>query len=256
MNTPPRVEVLAVPGLKLVEPGDDLARLIGDALDAAGIGLVDGDVVAVAQKVVSKAEGRFVDLAGVVPSAAAEEWAAKTGKDPRLVEVILSESNEVVRHRPNLMIVEHRWGHVAANAGVDRSNIGHDGRELVLLLPEDPDASAERLRAALAARFGASAGVIVTDSVGRAWRAGTTAIALGCAGVLSVDDIRGEKDLYGRTLEVSVVGHADQIASAAALVVGEAAEGMPVAVVRGLSVPAHTLPGKALIRPKEEDLFR
>lgn len=256
MTAAQRLTVTAVPGLPLVEPGDDLTALIAGAIEAAGERLVDDDVLVVAQKVVSKAEGRYVDLAEVTPSPEAERWAELTGKDARLAEVILRESTEVLRHRPNLLIVEHRLGHVAANAGVDQSNIAHGESERVLLLPADPDGSAARLADALGRHFGARVGVIVSDSVGRAWRTGTVAIALGAAGVKSIDDIRGKPDLFGRDLRVSIVGHADQIAAAAALVIGEAAEGTPVALVRGLPRPDTVLPASDLNRPRSEDLFR
>ncbi len=245
-----------IPGLPEVRPGDDVAALIGDALDAADIQLKPGDVIVVAQKIVSKAEGRYVDLADVQPGAEAEAWAAKTGKDPRLVEAILGETTSVLRWRPNLLVVEHKRGWVMANAGADQSNIeGREG-ERVLLLPVDPDASAARIRAALEARYGGPYGVLIADSVGRAWRVGTVGLALGAAGVQTVADIRGQLDRQGRELKVSIVGIGDEIAAAANLLIGEAAEGTPVAVVSGLKVLSETQTGADLVRPSSEDLFR
>jgi coenzyme F420-0:L-glutamate ligase/coenzyme F420-1:gamma-L-glutamate ligase len=220
----------------MVRVGDDLSALIIAALDRAGRTFTDRDVLVVAQKIVSKAEGRMVDLATVTPTARAVALGQETGKDPRIVEVILSESRRVVRSRPNLIIVQHRLGFVMANAGVDQSNVAPaDGVQRVLLLPENPDASAERLRAALSARTCARIGVIISDSFGRAWRRGTAGIAIGAAGLPSLIDLRGQPDLFGRTLEVSIIGFADEIAAAASLLQGQAAEARPVVLVRGLS---------------------
>lgn len=248
-----RVEILAVAGMPVVQPGDDIASLIA----ARTPPLRDHDIIVVAQKIVSKAEGRIIDIASVTPSAEARALAAEIGKDPRLVEVILSESTRVVRSRPNLLIMQHRLGFVMANAGVDHSNVAApDGTERVLLLPRDPDASAEAIRAALAARFNARIGVIINDSFGRPWRRGTAGVAIGAAGVPSMIDLRGKPDLFGRTLEVSITGFADEVAAAASLLQGQADEGQPVAVVRGLSWTAPEEPAAALVRPPEEDLFR
>ena len=212
----------AVPGLPMVVPGDDLAGLLGDAMARAHMVPADGDVLVIAQKIVSKAEGRIVDIATVTASARAVELAGEIGKDPRVVEVILGEAVRVVRARPNLLIVEHKRGWVMANAGVDQSNVGGTGR--LLLLPEDPDASAERLRVSLSARFGVELAVVINDSFGRAWRRGTAGIAIGVAGLPSMIDLRGQPDLFGRILEVSIIGFADEIAAAASLLMGQAAE--------------------------------
>jgi coenzyme F420-0:L-glutamate ligase/coenzyme F420-1:gamma-L-glutamate ligase len=251
-----RLELFAVPGLPMIASGAPLATLIGNALARAGDTLRDRDVVVVAQKIVSKAEGRSVDLSAISPSPEAIRLAAEIGKDPRHVEVILSESRRIVRSRPHLMIMQHRLGFVMANAGVDRSNVAPlDGAPRVLLLPEDPDGSAEAIRAALAARFGARIGVVISDSFGRPWRRGTTGVAIGAAGLPSLIDLRGAPDLFGRTLEVSVIGLADEIAAAASLLQGQAAEAQPVVVVRGLNWSAPDLPASALVRPPEEDLF-
>ena len=249
------LELLALPGIPMVRASDDLAALIIAALGQRE--LRRGDVVVIAQKIVSKAEGRTVDLATVTPSPAAEKLAAEVGKDPRLVEVILDESTRVVRSRPNLIIVQHRLGFVMANAGVDQSNVAPaDGVHRVLLLPRDPDASAEAIRAKLQQRYGVQIGVIVSDSFGRAWRRGTCGIAIGAAGLPSLIDLRGQPDLFGRTLEVSIIGFADEIAAAASLLQGQAAEAQPVVLVRGLDWSAPNAPAAGLVRPPEEDLFQ
>ena len=254
---PVRLQISALPEFPLVRPGDDLVALIAAAAARGGMAPADGDVFVVAQKVVSKAENRIVDLGVVEPSARAIAVAAAVRKDPRLVEVILSESRRIVRQRPDVLIVEHRLGFVMANAGVDQSNVGPaDGGERALLLPEDPDRSAEALRSGLQARFGVRLGVIINDSFGRAWRRGTVGVALGAAGLPAVIDKRGEPDLFGRTLRATVIGYADEIAAAASLLMGQADEGRPVVIVRGLRWSAEILPGAALIRPEAEDMFR
>lgn len=251
------VELTAVPGLPMVQPGDDLAELLGAALERNGLVPRAGDVLVVAQKIVSKAEGRIVDVATVRPSDEAVRLGAEIGKDPRLVEIVLSESRRVVRARPNLIIVEHKLGYVMANAGVDQSNVApQDGVHRALLLPLDPDASAEALRARLSARFGVALAVIVSDSFGRAWRRGTVGVAIGAAGLPAVIDLRGKPDLFGRTLEVSIIGYADEIAAAASLLQGQADEARPVVLVRGLHWSAPDAPASDLIRPPQEDLFR
>jgi coenzyme F420-0:L-glutamate ligase / coenzyme F420-1:gamma-L-glutamate ligase len=250
-----RLELFALPGLPMVRAGDDLPALILAGLDRAGQTLRDRDVVVIAQKIVSKAEGRTVDLAGVVPSAEAVALAAQVGKDPRIVQVVLSESTKVVRSRPNLMIMQHRLGFVMANAGVDQSNVAAaDGHHRALLLPVDPDGSAAAIRTALAGH--ANVGVIISDSFGRPWRRGTAGVAIGSAGLPSVIDLRGQPDLFGRILEVSIIGFADEIAAAASLLQGQAAEAQPVIVVRGLTWNAPDIPVADVIRPAEEDLFQ
>jgi coenzyme F420-0:L-glutamate ligase/coenzyme F420-1:gamma-L-glutamate ligase len=251
------VELAAVPGLPMVQPGDDLAELLGAALERNGLIPSAGDVLVVAQKIVSKAEGRIVDVATVRPSEEAVKLGAEIGKDPRLVEIVLSESRRVVRARPNLIIVEHKLGYVMANAGVDQSNVApQDGVHRALLLPLDPDASAEALRARLSARFGVALAVIISDSFGRAWRRGTVGVAIGAAGLPALIDLRGRPDLFGRTLEVSIIGYADEIAAAASLLQGQADEARPVVLVRGLRWSAPDAPASELIRPPQEDLFR
>ena len=250
------LEIFAIPGLPMVRTGDDLASLIADAAVASRLTLRDGDVVVIAQKIVSKAEGRTVDLATVTPGAEAIALAAEVEKDPRIVQVVLSESVRVVRSRPNLMIMQHRLGFVMANAGVDQSNVApSDGVQRALLLPVDPDGSAETIRARLADRFGVKIGCVINDSFGRPWRRGTAGVAIGCAGLPSLIDLRGQPDLFGRILEVSIIGFADEIAAAASLLQGQAAEGQPVIIVRGLSWTAPDASIAELVRPPEEDLF-
>ncbi|MBI1182264.1 MAG: coenzyme F420-0:L-glutamate ligase [Alphaproteobacteria bacterium] len=251
-----RLTIFAVPGIPLVQPGDDLAGLILDALGASGEALQDGDVVVAAQKIVSKAEGRLVSLADVEPSARAVELAGITGKDPRMVELVLQESTEVLRAKTNVLIVEQKLGLVIANAGIDRSNVEGGTAEMALLLPVDPDASARGLRQALRERTGADVAVVIADSVGRAWRYGTTGMAIGCAGIEPLWDQRGDTDMFGKVLEVTEVAIADQIASAANLAMGEAAERTPVAVMRGLAAPRRERPATALVRARHEDMFR
>jgi coenzyme F420-0:L-glutamate ligase/coenzyme F420-1:gamma-L-glutamate ligase len=251
------VKLAALTGIKLVEPGDDLGAIAVAAFATNGLAPEDGDVLVVAQKIVSKAEGRYVDLAAVRPSATAEALAAEVDKDPRFVEVVLSESMRVVRRRPGLLIVEHRLGFVMANAGVDHSNVPTaDAAERVLLLPLDPDGSARTLREYLIAGFGTRLAVIISDSFGRAWRKGTLGVALGAAGLPALVDLRGHPDLFGRPLQVTETGFADEIAAAAGLVMGQANESVPMVLVRGLSWSAPEVPAAALVRPAEHDLFR
>lgn len=250
-----RIEMLALPGLPLVKPGDDLAGLLISGLLDLGIALTDGDVLVVAQKVVSKAEGQLRDLRSIEPSRAARDLAVEVDKDPRLVELILSESRAVLRKKPGLLITEHRRGWIMANAGVDQSNLG-GGNEQALLLPRDPDASAEAIRARVLARFDVPVAVVIGDSFGRPWRLGTVGVALGAAGLPALVDRRGEVDLFGRELKATIIGFADQIASAAALVMGEAGESQPAVLLRGLTWSAPDDNAASLVRPADEDLFR
>jgi coenzyme F420-0:L-glutamate ligase / coenzyme F420-1:gamma-L-glutamate ligase len=257
MTTAPRIELIGVEGLPLVAPGDDVADLIVAGLERAALRPRADDIVVVAQKIISKAENRFVDLATIDPSDRARRIAAEVDKDPRLVEVILGESTRIVRQAHNLLITEHRLGYVMANAGVDHSNVGPvDGGERVLLLPRDPDQSAETLRSRLCGHYDCRLGVIINDSFGRAWRRGTVGVALGAAGIPALLDLRGRPDLFGRDLRVSIVGLADELAAAASLAMGQAAEAMPVVLVRGGAWAQQPLPASALIRPAPEDLFR
>jgi coenzyme F420-0:L-glutamate ligase / coenzyme F420-1:gamma-L-glutamate ligase len=251
------LEVIALEGLPLIGAGDDLAERIASALARNDVGLRASDVLVVAQKIVSKAEGRMVDLATVAPSAKALQLAAEVDKDPRLVELILSESVRVVRARRGVLIVEHRLGFIMANAGVDQSNVAPaGGPSRALLLPKDPDASAGALRRGLKARTGIDIAVVINDSFGRPWRQGTAGVAIGAAGLPALMDLRGRPDLFGRKLEASVVGFADEIAAAASLVMGQADEATPVVLIRGLSWSAPESTAASLIRPSNEDLFR
>ena len=253
----PALTLTAIPDLPLVEPGDDLAAILIDGLAHAGIAPAARDVLVVAQKVVSKAESRYRDLGAVTPSDRARDLARAVDKDPRLVEVILSESEAVVAHKPGVLVVAHRLGFVLANAGIDRSNVRPEpGAERVLLLPENPDASAAALKARLDAHFKIELAVIVSDSLGRAWRNGVTGIALGAAGLPALRDMIGRKDLFGRTLDVTQTGFADDIAAAASLLMGQADEGLPAVLLRGLAWREPASGARALLRPKDEDLFR
>ena len=249
------LSITALEGIPLVQPGDDLSALLVSALDGMGESLRDGDIIVVAQKIVSKAEGRLVPLDTVMPSDEAVALAGKVDKDPRLVDLILSESSDVLRTVPGVVIVEHTSGVVMANAGIDRSNVEETG-EVALLLPEDADASARALRDALKDKTGADVAVIIADSVGRAWRSGTVGLAIGCAGLEPLWDQRGDTDMFGKVLEVTEVAVADQVASAANLVMGEATEGRPAALVRGLNAPRSDRPARVAVRARTEDLFR
>jgi coenzyme F420-0:L-glutamate ligase / coenzyme F420-1:gamma-L-glutamate ligase len=248
-----RLSLFAVPGLPEVRPGDDLAALVLDRLDGDDAPL-DGDVVVFAHKVVSKAEGRIVELAGVAPSIPAQALADQTGKDPRIAELILAESRRIVRARVGVIIAEHRLGFIMANAGVDQSNSG--GGDRAILLPLDPDASAARLRDAIHRRCGRTIGVVISDSFGRPWRLGTCGVAIGAAGVAALLDRRGDPDRDGRALAATTIGHADEIAAAASLVMGQAGEGRPVVVVRGLGAGGPEARAAMLVRAPAEDLFR
>jgi coenzyme F420-0:L-glutamate ligase / coenzyme F420-1:gamma-L-glutamate ligase len=251
------LEVIALTGLPLIKVGDDLVELIASSLKRNGVEPRARDVLVVAQKIVSKAEGRMVDLATIKPSAQAIALAADVDKDPRLVETILSESVRVVRARRNVLIVEHRLGFIMANAGVDQSNVGPgDGAQRVLLLPENPDLSAQLLRRGLAAATGIDLAVVINDSFGRAWRQGTAGVAIGVAGLPGLIDLRGRPDLFGRTLEASIIGFADEVAAAASLVMGQADEASPVVLIRGLRWSAPESTAASIIRSPNEDLFR
>jgi coenzyme F420-0:L-glutamate ligase/coenzyme F420-1:gamma-L-glutamate ligase len=242
-------------GIPLIQEGDDLVRLVLDALQRHHIDLLRGDVLILAQKIVSKAEGRRVFLKNVKPSAQAKELAAKTEKDPHLVQLILDESAEILRARPGLIVVEHRLGFVSANAGIDHSNV--DEQEgWVLLLPKDPDSSADAMRKRFEVVSGARLGVLIIDSHGRAWREGTIGIAIGVSGVPGVVDLRGRLDLFGHELRATTVGAADELAAAASIVMGQAGEGCPAVHVRGFPYPLREGRLSELLRPKEMDTFR
>ncbi|MGE5642107.1 MAG: coenzyme F420-0:L-glutamate ligase [Byssovorax cruenta] len=245
--------------IPLIRQGDDLAEFVVNALEKNNIALEENDILVFAQKIISKAEGRAVNLVTVTPSERAIELAQQTEKDPRLVELILCESNEVLRTRIGTIIVEHKLGFVCANAGIDHSNVagaGDSTEEWVLLLPEEPDRSAQKLREAIRSKTGRRIGVLIIDSHGRAWRTGTVGVAIGIAGLPGLEDLRGKRDLFDFTLRITQVGAADELAAAASLVMGQAAEGTPVVHVRGFPYPLRDGSLKELIRPKDEDLFR
>jgi coenzyme F420-0:L-glutamate ligase/coenzyme F420-1:gamma-L-glutamate ligase len=251
------VTLIAVPGIPLIEPDDDLPRILIDALRNAEIELRQRDVVVVAQKIVSKAENRYLELSEVEPSPRALELAARLQKDPRHVEAILRESREVVRERTGLLITEHRLGYVMANAGIDQSNVAQaGGSNRVLLLPQDPDGFCGMLKCELDKAFGTEVAVVMNDSFGRPLRNGIVGVALGAAGLPCLVNLIGTKDLFGRSLEVTEVAFADEIASAASLLMGQAGEGLPVVVIRGLGWNAPEGRATDLVRPKQRDLFR
>jgi len=253
----PALALFALSHFPLIEPGADLGEMICRLCETRGPAVLDQDVVVIAQKVVSKAEGRYVDLVTVKPGEHALALAAQVQKDPRLVEVILGESRRVLRHRPGVLIVEHKLGFVVANAGVDQSNVDPTKGTLpVLLLPENPDASALRLREQFQQLLGRAVAVVINDSFGRAWRLGTVGVALGAAGLPALMNLRGTTDLYGRRLQVSETAFADEIAAAASLLMGQASEATPVVLLRGLRWPDLSLPAAALMRNPQDDLFR
>jgi coenzyme F420-0:L-glutamate ligase/coenzyme F420-1:gamma-L-glutamate ligase len=248
----PAIQIFPLHGLPQIGGASDLGALIADARGASDIALAKGDVLVVAQKIVSKAEGRVVRLDSVTPSERAVHWARDWGKDSRLIELVLSEAKSILRMERGVIIAETRHGFVCANAGVDVSNT-EDGT--AVLLPVDPDASARRIRDALRDRYGVDLAVIVSDSFGRAWREGLVNAALGVAGMEALRDERGLPDMYGRKLEATIIAVADEIAAAAGLVMGKA-EGTPVALARGVLRKKTEGSGRDLLRPKERDLFR
>jgi len=243
-------------GVPLVQPGDDLTAIVVQALAASQETLQPRDVLVLAQKIVSKAEGRIVDLKTVTPSPHAVDLASATAKDPRIVELILAESTEVLRQRPGAIIVAHRLGFVLPNAGIDMSNVGAEGDEYALLLPADPDRSCRELRDRLREQTGIEVAVLIIDSFGRAWRNGTVGTAIGVSGFPGLADLRGRPDLFGRPLQITEVGLADELAAAASLLMGQAAEGAPVVLARGVPYERRESSVQELIRPKTQDLFR
>ena len=257
MSTHHFLQLAALPDVPSITHGDDLVASTLAGLERAALRLVAGDVLVFAQKIVSKSEGRRVDLTTVTPGERALALARLVQKDPRLVELVLCESRRVVRTAKDVLIVEHHLGLIMANAGIDQSNVADPATgEFALLLPEDPDASAGRLRDALYAATGVTVGVIISDSFGRPWRIGTVGVAIGCAGVAATLDLRGTSDLFGRELRVTVVAHADEIAAAASLLMGQGTEALPIVLVRGLRTCASHQPAAALLRPGDEDLFK
>lgn len=252
-----RLEIFAPTGIPLIQPGADLVDVVFRALDDNGERLLPGDIVILAQKIVSKAENRFVSLADVKPSEQASWLAGETGKDPRLVELVLGESRGVLRHRPGVIIVEHRLGFIVANGGIDASNVlAGESDQVVLLLPVDPDRSAAEIRARFEAKVGGAIGVVINDSIGRAWRNGAVGTCLGSAGLAAHHDLRGSLDLFGRPLMISTMGLSDELAATASLLQGQGNEARPVVVVRGYGWSPSGQTAKDLIRPTNEDLFR
>jgi len=252
----PSLTITPLAGIPMVRAGDDLAALILTALGAQKLALEAGDILVVAQKIVSKSEGRQVSLASITPTPEAIQLAQETEKDPRLVELILRESTSVLRRKPGVLIVRQKLGLVGAQAGIDQSNIEHGADENALLLPEDPDRSARQIRDTIAKRTGVRPGVIVSDSMNRPWRLGTIGGAIGSAGIQVLDDRRGLHDIYGREMKVTMINRADSIATAATLVMGETTERTPVALVRGFAQEDHAQTARDIIRPLEEDMFR
>jgi coenzyme F420-0:L-glutamate ligase/coenzyme F420-1:gamma-L-glutamate ligase len=249
----------ALPKIPLVHSGDDLVKIINNGLTEAEIQLQDGDILVLAQKIVSKSEGRWINLHSIQPSDRAIELAERIDKDPRLVELILRESNQILRTRLGTIIVEHRLGFVCANAGIDHSNVAGEANpeaEWVLLLPENPDASAEFIRNNLEKAAGSHLGVMIIDSHGRAWRQGVVGVAIGLSGMPGLVDMRGQSDLFGYKLRITTIGAADELAAAASLVMGQAGEATPIVHVRGFPYPLRQGSLRELLRPKEQDLFR
>ncbi len=248
-----------LPSIPLIKQGDNLAKIMLDSCRLASLSLADGDIFVLAQKIVSKSEGRIVRLADVKPSPRAFRLAETAKKDPRVVELILQESGEILRVRPGLIIAEHKQGFVCANAGIDKSNVAPSGGksdENVLLLPKNADISAKKLRAALEKSAGRKFGVLIIDSHGRAWRNGIVGMAIGISGLPALADRRGEADLFGRPLKITQVGAADELAGAASLLMGQGAEATPIIHVRGFPYPLREGSLQELIRPKAQDLFR
>jgi coenzyme F420-0:L-glutamate ligase / coenzyme F420-1:gamma-L-glutamate ligase len=248
-----------LPNIPLVQINDDLVEIIWNGLSEAHIRLNEGDILVLAQKIVSKAEGRWENLVSIQPSARAIELADNIEKDPRLIELVLRESNGVLRTRTGTVIVEHRLGFVCANAGIDHSNVageGNSSEEWVLLLPENPDVSAQLIRQKLEVMCGFRLGVMIIDSHGRAWRQGVVGVAIGLSGLPGLVDMRGKSDLFGYNLRITTIGAADELAAAASLVMGQANEGTPIVHVRGFPYPLREGNLQELIRPKEQDLFR
>jgi coenzyme F420-0:L-glutamate ligase/coenzyme F420-1:gamma-L-glutamate ligase len=253
--TLPSFTALALTGVPLVQPGDNLPELILNALNASDEMLQDGDVLVIASKIVSKAEGQQVHLSSVTPDDRAQELAEITGKDPRIVQLILDESVAVSRAARGVLVVEHRQGFVSANAGIDRSNVDDDA-DTVLLLPRDPDASAREIRQALQEATAKTIAVVISDTHGRPFRLGNIGVALGVAGMLALVDKRGDPDLFGREMRITLQAYGDLVASAAHLLSGEGAEGRPVVLLRGLAVPPGDGRGSDLNRAREHDLYR
>ena len=251
------LQLIAIEGIPLIEPGDNLVKIIIQAVKEQKIKLKSGDILVIAQKIVSKSENRYAYLKEVIPSSEAFRIAKKTEKDPKLVQLILNESARVIRYKKGLMVVENKLGFVHANAGIDKSNIEiNNDNPKVLLLPKNPDGSALSIKKGIFRKIELNLGIIINDSSGRAWRKGIVGIAIGSSGVEALSDLRGKTDLYGNTLEITEVGKADEIASAASLLMGQADEGFPVILVKGVTASNEVSDVKSLLRDRSEDLFR
>lgn len=254
---PPHIAVIAIPDIPMIQPGDDLPEIIFERARAAGMTLEDDDVVVVTQKIVSKAEGRSVRLSEVEPSPEAMELAALVRKDPRFVEVVLRESRGVMAMRPDLLVVENRLGIICANAGIDRSNIGQTGEDVTLmLLPRDPDASAQSIQERLGALSGKRLAVLIIDTLGRPFREGVLGMAIGVAGLEPLMDVRGQSDLFGYVMERTIINRADEIAAAASMLMGQTAAQLPVVIVRGASYPPGQGSARSILREPGKDMFR
>ena len=249
-------EILPIEGLPLFKQGDDLTSILLGHLRTVDVQLLDGDILAIAQKVISKVEGRLIELTQVEPSEAAIKLAEEVEKDPRIVELILQESTDIVRKKPGVLIVRHRLGHVGANAGIDQSNIEHGDEGSALLLPLDPDLSASRIQNEIAKKLGKQVGVLITDSANRPWRLGTVGIAIGASNMMVLDDKRGGFDLHGRELKITMINRADSIAAIATLAMGETDERIPIVIVRGANEGCSPQDASEINRPLEDDLFR
>jgi coenzyme F420-0:L-glutamate ligase/coenzyme F420-1:gamma-L-glutamate ligase len=245
-----------LPDIPLIKAGDNLASILQQSLIHAAVKVEDGDILVLAQKIVSKAEGRLIPLAAVTPTQRAIDLAVETDKDPRLVQLILDESTEVMRQKPGVLIMRHRLGNVGAHAGIDQSNIEHESGEAALLLPVDPDKSARTLHAQLFDATGCRLGVIIADSMNRAWRMGTIGGAIGCAGIKVLDDLRGTTDMFGRELKVTIINRADSLAATACLLMGESVQRTPAVLVKGLSFDPTMQTARDIIRPLADDMFR
>lgn len=256
MNNSPDLHISAIPDIPLIQAGDDLFTIIWEHIKQAEITLKHHDIMVISSKIVSKAEGRLIKLEAVQPSDEAYKLAAKTRKDPRLVELVLQESTEVSRTAPGVLVTQHRLGFISANAGIDQSNIGPNADQYALLLPENPDHTAEMLQSQFIKHTGLHIGIVISDSHGRPFRMGNIGVAIGVAGLPAIRDLRGQRDLYDRELRISIQGYADLIASAAHLVCGEGDEGRPVILVRGLEFSETAGKATDLNRPVEQDLYR
>lgn len=251
----PSFQAIALPGVPMVQAGDDISQLLLDALARSDLSLESGDVIVIASKIISKSEGRIVLLADVMPGDEACKVAEEVDKDPRIVELVLSESSAISRMRKGVLVTEHRLGFVSANSGLDASNVD-ESNEQVLLLPLNPDESASEIRESLKQRTNSEVAIVITDTHGRPFRLGNVGVAIGVSGMQALWDRRGEKDLFGREMVATILGYADLVASTAHLIMGEGAEGLPFVLIRGLEFPQGEGQAKDLNRPPEMDMYR